>query len=214
MSRLFQFCVCMALVSGLYVLPTQADEKPKKVDNPTYKHWAQFKPGAYATMKATTTAMGIKSEMTMTTTLKKVTAEKVVIEITAVTKSMGQEMKLPPQAQDIPAKIEEVKAKELQNPKGKVKEGTETLTVCGKKIETKWVEIKATEKELTIISKIWTSDEVPGQVVKMSSKTEGQIKSTTDSQVSKFDAKKKSTKKGKKSEKKPDKKKDGKKDKK
>jgi len=188
MNRLAKSLLGMVVLCGACAAPLCAEEK---VDNPEYKHWAQFKPGSFSCLKNVVTTMGMKSETTMTTTLKEVTAEKVVVEVEVVTVVAGQTMKVPPEKREIPAKIETVKAQEQIEPKGKIKEGKEKIEVAGKKIETKWVETELKQDKMVVKSKVWSSDDVPGQVVKIVMSTDGDVKSQTEGSVVKFKADKK-----------------------
>jgi hypothetical protein len=183
--------VCGLVVFGLAVSTVQAGEK---VDNPLYKHWAKFKPGAFAQVKTENEAMGQKTVMTVTWTLKELTPEKAIIEMSAVNVMSGNEMKMPPQKQEVLAKVEEEKAKELDTPKkGDKKNGAEVLNVGeeeikvgDKKIKCKWIETKMKQDDQTILSKAWTSDEIPGMVVKTSMTVEGKTKMKSEGLVVKF----------------------------
>jgi hypothetical protein len=97
---------------------TNAALADEMVDNPNYKHWAQFKPGTFVTMKMTseidTGAGKQKTESTVTTKLKEVTSEKVVVTMDVVTKMGDQEFKSPPQEMVFPAKIKKEELDEVQ----------------------------------------------------------------------------------------------------
>ena len=183
--------VCGLVVFGLVVSTAQAGEK---VDNPLYKHWAKFKPGAFSELKTESEVMGMKNVSTMTTTLKELTPEKAVVEMSVVSVVNGQETKVPPQKQEILAKIEEEKAKELDTPKKGDKRngaeiigvGEEEIKVGDKKVKCKWAEMKMTQEDTTTTTKVWTTDEVPGQVVKMVTNMDGKMKMKTEGTLAKY----------------------------
>ncbi len=188
MRRSVTIC-CLGVVLGAVLASSaRADEK---VDNPLYKHWAQFKVGSYAVLKSTTSVMGTKNETTITQTLKEVTADKLVIEVTIVAKVAGQVHKMPAQRQEVQAKVDKAKAKEHVDPKGKVKEGKETLKIAGKKLETRWVETKIEERGMVLTMTAWTCDDVPGQIVKSITTTKGPQGMKTDTILAEFKAIKK-----------------------
>lgn len=175
------------VLCGLAVSSAPAEER---VENPEYRHWAQFKPGSFSVLKTVMTTDGKKTEITVTTTLKKVHIGKVVLEMTRVSKAGGKEHKTPPTTRQIPSKISKEKAKELTDPEGKVKDGTEELEVAGKRIATEWVEVKREKGGTTFTTRTWKSDEVPGRVVKTVTSVRGKVESTTESIVIKFEARK------------------------
>jgi hypothetical protein len=187
--------LCGLVICGLAVSAAQAGEK---VDSPMYKHWAKFKPGAFAEMKTESTVMAdkteTKSQMTVTMTLKEITPEKAVVEIKAVNVMGDKKMEMPPTNQEYPAKIEEEKAKEMDTPKKGdnikgaevIAVGEEEIKVGDKKIKCKWVETKMKQGDSTITSKAWTTEEVPGQVVKTVTSMEGQTKMTSEGSLVKF----------------------------
>ncbi len=187
-------CCCALALCGLLVSPAVAGEK---IDNPQYKHWAQFKVGSFAKCKMVQNveAGGMKMETTTTTTttLKKLSAEKAVIEIEMVTVANGQEMKMPATTQDIPAKIDKPKPEETKPPKDKpkTKQGKEVLDIAGKKIKTEWTESTMKHAQTTVTTKMWMSEEIPGQMVKMKVNTSGEAKMVSETILIKFKADKK-----------------------
>jgi len=161
--------VTLALVSG----PAAAQDK-KTIDNPTFANWAKFKAGTSVTLKMTNDASGVKSASTMTTKLVEVTADELTVETTTESEVMGMKFTTPSAKQvhkktiEVPAnvKVPEVGAK----PEGTTEEGTETLKVGATEMMTKWYKYKAKTPAGDIDSQLWTSDEVPGMLVKMVTK--------------------------------------------
>ncbi len=175
--------------------PESKTKAGEMIDNPDYAHWAKFKVGSFATMKNTTLVGGHKSVALQTKTLKSVAKDKIVIEISM--EIVGMEHKIPPQKMEIPAKIlkpatpKAVTTQPKGKPDLKMKEGDETLDIDGKKIKAHWVETQTKVGEVITKSKIWSSEDVPGRMIKMTSRTEGPLKSSSDGIVSKMKADKK-----------------------
>ena len=198
MKRNLIACCCALALCGLLVTPVAGGEK---IDNPLYKHWAQFKVGSFAKSKMDNTVkvagMEMKTKTTTTTTLKKLTSEKAVIEVEMVTIANGQEIKMPATMQDIPAKIDKPKPEDMPLPKDKsiekpkIKQGKEVLEVAGKKIKTEWTETTVKQDGNTITTKMWMSEEIPGQTVKMKVKTKGEAEMVGEAILVEFKADKK-----------------------
>ncbi len=135
------------------------------VDNPLYKHWAQFKPGSYSVLRTYFDASGKVIQSRIRQTLLKVTPTEVII-----TKKPGmmreeQWVDMVEHKVKIPARItpEEAAKQEPENTAG---EGEEELDIAGQKLQTHWVALDTLFARVQKNSKIWTSEEVPGRVVK------------------------------------------------
>jgi len=99
-----------------------------------------------------------------------------------VTTVAGNEMKMPAQNVEHPAKIDKGdkgEGDETLKPK-KLGEGTEQMEVKGKKIEAQWVKMEIEHQGNTTVSTAWTSDDIPNQTVKMISETTGGVATTTE----------------------------------
>jgi len=194
MSKFGRVCLCAAVMIGWSALAVFAEEK---VDNPEYKHWAQFKVGSFSQLKMISSVMGNKGETLMTMTLKELTPEKAVVETSMVTEAMGQKHEMPATKQEILAKIEKTDVKEFEPKKGKQPDGTEVLEVKkgkedvkigDKKVATEWFESKIKKDGSTVTAKVWHCEEIPGRVVKMSTKMEGPMASESEGTLEKFKA--------------------------
>jgi hypothetical protein len=142
------------------------------VENPEYKKWAVWKEGAYATLKGENRFGDVDTIVTSTQTLKTVSAEKVVVEVTTMVETNGTTTKAPPTtmehrarepklSEDVRRQVEEQTKKfAAQTTKGK-----ESLTVNGKTLACEWSRFQAEG----IDSKSWMCDDVPNQMVKMES---------------------------------------------
>ncbi|MBL8990861.1 MAG: hypothetical protein JNJ48_04695 [Phycisphaerae bacterium] len=150
-----------------------------KIDNPEYKQWSAYKAGTSVTMKTDSEAAGNKSSMSMTTKLVEVTGDKVVLETVMTIDAGGQKMDMPAQKRDVPAKIEKPAETKTDEKAPKPKTGEEEIEVAGKKYKAKWTETTTEQNGMKSIAKVWTSDEVPGTVLKMESKTTGAMEATS-----------------------------------
>ena len=105
-------------------------------------------------------------------TVKEVGEEEVEIEM--VMEVGGREM--PPQMQTMPRFVTGDGPGEMP-PGAEVKDlGTETVTIDGKEVECKVTETKVKMGDKTVTSKVWTSDDVPGGMVKTMSDAMGEMK--------------------------------------
>ena len=167
--------VCAVLALALAAPVVLGEEK--KVDNPQYKSWAAYKPGTMVKQKMTSKmTMGDQETTTKTTitkTLKKLTAEKAVLAVVVEINVGGNKITQPAREQEVPAKVAKEAATQPAVPPGtkmtKKGEGDETITVGGKKYKTHWIEWHMVSDSVETTTKNWTSDKVPGRMVKMTS---------------------------------------------
>lgn len=146
------------------------------------KHpWASFKPGSYAKMKSTTQAGPTKMVSEMTQTLISVDANNAVVEIE--TKAMGQSNK-----SRVPMPLKAAANNTAAQAKP-VATTNETITVAGKALACKCVEVETNTNGTKTLVKSCTSEAVPGGAVKMVTKTTGAMKSETVSELVEFAAK-------------------------
>jgi hypothetical protein len=135
----------------------------KALDRAAIKHpWASFKPGSYSKMRIvsdmTVAGNAMKTEMSVTYTLLQSTAEECVVETEFVMANV------PSQKNQIKIALGVPQAAPVEPPQQK--KGTEELTVGGKKLTCKWVEMDSTAAGMTTTVKIWTHESVPGYTVK------------------------------------------------
>jgi hypothetical protein len=177
------------IVLSAFAVPVSAQET---VDNPQYQEWAKWREGAFTTLKSETVIDGkVQVVTTQTQTLKKLTAEKAVVEITSVTEAAGQTIKSPPITLDIVAKLPKVKIDPVDPkvdpkdvPKYKETKGREALTINGKKVECEWIQFEVDDA----VSKTWYSDQIPGRMVKTQTRAK---EATTTMQLTDWKAEKK-----------------------
>ena len=147
------------------VEPEPKPEPKTEVGGKVKTAWADAKVGTMVKYK-------MMNNMTQTMEVTKVDDENVYVNMTMV---MGDK-EMPPDEIKMPRFVQPGAAKPTDGPKLEIKDlGTETLDVAGQKITCKVQEIKMKVGEKTITSKTWTSDEVPGGMVKSMSDAMGSM---------------------------------------
>lgn len=164
------------------------------VENPQYKNWAAFKPGAMAKyqMVSISDAGGQETttKMTMSATLKELTADKAVVETVMEMEVNGQKTAMPAQSQDVPAKVAASAASQPAAQAGvtmtKKGEGDEDVAVGDKKYKAHWVENQMSSEQFEGTTKAWTSTQVPGGMVKSTMESTKPVKSKTTTELVEF----------------------------
>lgn len=180
--------VLSAAVLALAAGPAAAQET---IDNLEFTAWSKYKKGASITLKTTSTFNGMTSEAIMTTTLVEVGADKVVVEYAVVSKANGEEVKAPAEKRDVPKKLTLPKGspkpdRTATTPPGTYEEGTETIKVAGTELKTKWYKYRGEEGGTKTEAKMWVCEDVPGQLVRMESKTTGAATIETKAELVEF----------------------------
>ena len=160
-------------------------------DNPEFKAWSAYKVGTTVKRHQSVSTAGTKQEMEMTTKLVELAADKAVVEDSVAMNVNGQVMNLPGNKRTIPAKLSgpAVVPPAVPNaPKVDAKEGEETVEAGGKSYKCKTVETAMKGPQGETSSKIWTSTDVPGGLVKMTSQTNGAAKSEVTMTLVSIDA--------------------------
>ena len=121
----------------------------------------------------------------VTQTLKRLTADKAVVEVVTEVTMGGQTIKSPPQSIEHPARLPPGTAKDApksdskeEGPKVRITKGRETLTVSGKQVACEWTQSEAGGT----VTKTWESNDVPGRLVK-SVVTDQATKATATTQL-------------------------------
>ena len=191
MRRMFALSVG-AVAALMFVCGTARAEKK---ENPMYTMWAKFKPGSSATISAVSDMAGQTTKSETKTTLKSVSDDKVVLEMATSMDMGGNKMEMPPQSMDIPKMVDvPADAKPTPTDPGKdvktdAKTAEESVTVKAGTFKAKMTETKMDQGGSKMTSKAWTSDEVPGGVVKMEVVGEGEMKMTVKSELSAMEKK-------------------------
>lgn len=153
-------------------LPLSAALAQEKVDNPEYKTWVGLKPGTAVKYKMITESGGMKNEVKLTNVLVELLADKAVVETTTTFDLMGKEIKNSTK-HEVTKQLEKTKGvliPGVDKPDGTYEEGTEDFSVGTAKVKTKWYKYK-TEKPVAASGQIWLSEEVPGGLVKLTTKS-------------------------------------------
>ena len=164
-------------------------------DNPAYTQWAKYKPGTSTTIAMTSDAGGQTSKMETKSTLAEVTPDKVVIDVVTSMVAAGQKMDMPAQKMEIKKVMDPTPPmdpetqKQVDAAKANSKTSDESVTVAAGTFKTKCTETTADMNGMKTTSKVWTSDEVPGGMIKMEATTDGAMKSKTTSELKAFDKK-------------------------
>jgi hypothetical protein len=161
---------------ALLFLPVAARAQDEMVDNPPFKHWSAFKVGTGVIqdekihfVKGSDEADrqdGGVHHKTYKYTLLESTPRHVVLQLVITEFGHGQHTELAPIKVTYPAKTGKEFVKSSKEGIEKFKEGTDEVTVLGKKIQCKTVDLTDEDEGDTIHHKIWTSDEVPGGIVR------------------------------------------------
>lgn len=181
-----KFAFAAFAVLGLVLSASSA--RAEDIDNPEYEMWAKFKAGSFAVMKMETETGGNKSDMEYTYTLKEITKDKAVVETKGHMMMGGNKIDIPANSRDIPAKVKKAEAGEKKDAP-KHKEGDEEIEVGGKKVKCHWTESDSEASGMKTHSKTWMCKDIPGNIAKMESKSEGAMKSTTKMWADKWEAK-------------------------
>jgi hypothetical protein len=149
--------------------------------------WGSFKVGSFVKTRTTVAAqmMGRTTDTTteMKTTLADLTADKAVLDIE--TTVMGNTTKA---RTEVPlsgaVQTGATAAGQAQNPAT----GTDTVVVAGKSLDCKTIEVEMDSGGSKVKTKTWTSDQIPGFVVKSVSTSTGAMTSTTTIEAVDFKA--------------------------
>jgi hypothetical protein len=179
MFRYGKFAVVGAVMVCLgFVAIAHADDD--MIDNPAYQSWAKYKAGTWVEYQTDSEAMGSKNSIITTQTLKSITADKATIEIKSSMMVSGNKMDMPPQIQEITAKIKRPPAPPAASGDApKTDQGTEDIKADDKTYSCKWTETTTEQNGMKTTAKTWTCDDVPGSVVKIESNTTGSMTAKT-----------------------------------
>ncbi len=171
MFRKFLPCLALVLAASAF-----ADE----IENPAYENWAQFKVGAMVEYKTVSDVAGNKTESVITYTLLEVTDEKAVIEMKTSTIMAGQKYDTPAVKMEHPAVLEATPEGTTEQPEVEQTKGEESIDAAGQTWATTWYESATDQNGMKTTSRTWTSDDVPGTLVKSVTNIDGAMKMTTE----------------------------------
>jgi len=149
----------IGLVLAVTAFLAAAQDKAPEKDNPQFKYWTEWKPGAWVKHKMEMEQGGQKVEMETMIKLLEITAEKVTTENTGKMKLPGgREMATPAQKQELKAKDSKM---------GNIdKEGDEEIEVGGKKLKAHWLQISMEQGGKKMSARVWLCKEIPGGMAK------------------------------------------------
>ncbi|MBI5724990.1 MAG: hypothetical protein HZA50_13600 [Planctomycetes bacterium] len=151
-AAIFPATVCLTL---------QADQAAdQKVENPQYRMWSSFKPGSSVRWVSTDSQGKTAFAGEATMTLKKVTAESVIVEMRMSMTLAGGTTTAPSQEIEIAARVGPELAPKMETL------GQEEIQVGEKKMSCKKVQVRKTTADGTITITSWLSDELPGGLAK------------------------------------------------
>jgi hypothetical protein len=164
--------------------PTAAAPR-EQVENPQYTSWAAFPKGTTVILRSETRADGhpAVTTTTKTYTLLTLTDAEAVIEMRARTQRYdGAEINNPPEKLTVPKRIAlppGVSKAEFEKPAGGDEHGEETVTVGGKEYKARFSRSRGRNEAGEVLGQVWSSDAVPGGLVKSVTRTPGVGKTTT-----------------------------------
>lgn len=151
------------------LLAVQTAARAEQIDNPIYKLWSNFKPGASRTMTGSITMRGFSIDTELKDTLVEVTADHVVVETVSANTMNGRRSEMPAHKQTHAAKSDK---KEDWREIGK-----EDVKAMDRTFHCRVIEGKAPMPATPgatpnapagdITTKAWIADEVPGGAVQM-----------------------------------------------
>ena len=172
LQKLRGLLVLGVMLSGIFAVG-RAEKADGMVDNPKYKFWANFKPGANATYDETTKFFGPEKSAvpggmehkTIHYRLLSVTGDKAVVVTTVVEEDFLQTVESSPTKITFPAKVKKANLQAFLE-EWSAKEGKdETIKVGGKDVKCK---VRAGSQKVEggmVEAKFCYSDAVPGGVV-------------------------------------------------
>jgi hypothetical protein len=157
----------------------------EQAENPQYASWAGFKPGTSIVHKSVTATAGVEAVTTTmkTFTLIDLTDTRAVVEMRVKTKRYdGVEMDNPPEKFTFPRRITlppGVSQADFGKPSDAREHGEEIVTLGGKDYPTRWSKGKDRNEAGEVFVQVWSSDAVPGGLVKSVTRIPAVGKTTT-----------------------------------
>ncbi len=175
-------CVLLILAAA----GVRADDE-QTIDNPEFASWAKHPVGTAIKLKQTAEFAGTPNVTIVTQKLLEKADDELKVEFATEMVPANPDFPSPTIKRTIKRQVKVAAGKDPKaKPEGFVDEGTEELTVDGKKIKTKWVRVKLSAGGTEGESQVWTSEDVPGLAVKSVSKLTMPIASTVTSELTSF----------------------------
>jgi hypothetical protein len=161
--------------------------RAEEVESPQYASWARHPVGTTVRLRTVTEAAGARSiETTASYRLVKTTADAVVVEMKVVSDAPGSEPEGTSQELTIRRLFPlfpGVKKEDIGKPEGVTKQGEEAVTVAGRTYRARWYEGRGATEAGPSESRTWTSDEVPGRLIRSVTKVPKANKTVTQELV-------------------------------
>jgi hypothetical protein len=160
-----------------------ADDAANIIESPLYTSWLGYPVGTTTQYKEVTAAGANQTVTTITYKLVERTDARVVIEFIADTKYYdGHEAHNPPEKLTNPRYVPWPPGKtklEFGKPEGLLEAGEDTVVAAGKEYQTKWYYAKGRTDGGDTFTRTWTSEAVPGGLVKSVYKVPARGSTTT-----------------------------------
>ncbi len=158
---------------------SKPDDRPTPIpggetfESPVYKMWAKFPAGTTVTRRTTTENEDspLKTVTSIVYMLKEKTDDSVVVEFVATTTHPdGRVERNPPQENKTRRTFSLPPGIKRDTEKKNQESGEETFKVAGREFKTKWYKSKDFTEAGELVSQTWSSEDMPGGLVKSVSK--------------------------------------------
>jgi len=159
----------LALALCVFAVARPAVAVADRIENPVYKNWAGFKPGTSVVYRSTSLVGASRFESTYAYTLIELTADKAVVEMQVTVDSAGKRTKNRPMRLENPRALAlppGTRPEAFGKAEGMTEQGEEVVKVAGKDYKAKWYKAKGKSDLGETFTHAWSSDEVPGGLVK------------------------------------------------
>src|SRR5262245_47296117 len=172
MNRAMRGLVALGVLLSLSVaMPAQDDSM---VDNPRYKHWANFKNGSFATLVETTKYSGEAKDVVpggidvkvVTYRLASIGKNQAIVTTVVVEEEELGTIESAPTRITYKSKVKKATLEAVLDEHHAKPGDEETVKIGKEELKCKTVSGKYTRDGATYEFKVWTSDSVPGGVVK------------------------------------------------
>jgi hypothetical protein len=166
--------LCLIPFCVLLLSPDEATaDEANFVENPVYARWKNYPVGTEVRYRQHTQARGVDERRLLVYRLRERTADQLSVEIrtrpegaaesdeTVQTQTAKRLFRLPPG----------ISAKQFGKPAGRKGEGQEELGVLGRRLQASWVLSEVRVEAGLTETKTWTSDQIPGGLVRSVSTT-------------------------------------------
>jgi hypothetical protein len=171
----------IVLAVGAAIAPAARSEE---VEHPVYRSWARHKVGTTVTLREVTGQEGGTKtvETILRLRLSKLDGKAAVIEQVTESDATGERVKNPPQEFTYRRQfilLPGVRKEDVGRPVGALDKGEEMLELAGKTYKAQWYDTKGKTEAGPSFTRAWYSDEVPGLLLKSTTRVPAAKKVTT-----------------------------------